>query len=99
LKKPGAVRYDSLTKSYSVIGIIVMDSDGTPSTPREGTSVDINIKHGTAKPMTIKDIPYSKHLGFFLARVKGMTGVVEVSAKATRDGISKTRKEKLRLRR
>jgi hypothetical protein len=98
-KKPGAVRYASLIKSYNVIGIIVIDSDGTPSTPREGTSVDITIKHGKSKPMTIKDVPYSKHLGFFVARVKGMKGVVEVSAKAIRDGISKTRKEKLKLHR
>ena len=82
-----------------MIGIIVVDSDGTPSTPREGTSVDIAIKHSKSKTMTIKDVPYSKHLGFFVARVKGITGVVEVTARATRDGISKTRIEILKLRR
>ena len=98
-KRPGTVRYDSLFRSCSMIGIIVVDSDGTPSTPREGTSVDITIKHSKSKTMTIKDVPYSKHLGFFVARVKGITGVVEVTARATRDGISKTRIETLKLRR
>ncbi len=98
-KKPGTARYDSLFRNYSLIGVIVVDSDGTPSTPREETSVDITIKHSKSKTMTIKDVPYSKGLGFYVARVKGITGTVEVTAKATRDSISKTRKEKLKLRR
>ncbi|MBI2910460.1 MAG: S8 family serine peptidase [Chloroflexi bacterium] len=98
VRKPGTIRFQPMTKDRNVIGMIVMDADGTPSTPREGTAVAVTIVFPDGKRLALEDVSYSKHLGAYLVTVAGAKGVVEVTAKATRGNASRTRTERLKLR-
>ena len=98
VRKPGAVRFQPLTKNRNVIGVIVMDARGTPSTPSEGTAIDVDIVLSEGKRLVLKDIPYSKHLGAYLVTVAGVRGMVQVTVKATRGNVAKTRTEQFKFK-
>ena len=75
-----------------------MDARGTPSTPSEGTAIDVDIVLSEGKRLVLKDIPYSKHLGAYLVTVAGVRGMVQVTVKATRGNVAKTRTEQFKFK-
>lgn len=98
VKKPGSIRFQQLTRFKNVLGVIVVDADGTPSTPREGTIVGVTITFPDGNKMALEDIPYSKNLGAYYLAIKRVKGIIEVTAKATRNDVTRTRTEKISIK-
>ena len=94
-RKPGAIRFQPLMKNRNVLGIVVTDADGMPSTPSAGTTIDVEIVLSGAKKLAIKDVYYSKHVGAYFVMVTGIRGKIKVTAKATRGDVTKTRTKQL----
>lgn len=98
VKKPGATRFQPLLKKKNVIGIVVRDADGTPSTPKEGITLNVEIVLSDGKKQTIKDVYYSKHVGAYFITVSGVKGKIKVTAKATRGNVTRTRTERFLIK-